>query len=110
MSNSFFDPFVPIPGDASLGMDRRFSMGAASNSFPAVSDFHTAPGPRVNARRDSLFGSLSLGAHGSDHSGPTFGDFQLFGDMTESADATESSDDCGGMTKNENDEFATDFY
>jgi len=110
MSNSFFNPFAALPGEsASFGVDRRFSM--ASNSFPAVSDFpNTAPGLRVNPRRDSLFGSFSLGAHGSDHSGASFGDFQLFPDITEAADAAEGSDDCGATTKNDNDEFATDFY
>lgn len=110
-SNPFFDPFAGLPSDAAAvtaafggpsGFDRRLSI--ASNSYPVGSDFpHANPG---RVRRDSIFGNLSLGAHGSDHSAPSMRDFELFPDITE------TSGECAeGAPKNDNDndEFSSDF-
>ena len=55
-------------------------------------------------RRDSFLGNLSLSA-GSEHSGPTTKDFELFPDINVNVDA--------GMqppSKNDGDEFSSDFY
>jgi hypothetical protein len=97
ISNPFFDPFGAMPGEAAYGYERRWSM--ASNSYPAGADsaFHTMPGPRLEVgRRDSLFGNVSLGPNGSDH---TLRDFELFPDIVEPVEPP----------RNDGDEFSSDF-
>ncbi|CAB9528249.1 expressed unknown protein [Seminavis robusta] len=104
LSNPYFDPFastVTMTGETGYGNDRRLSI--ASNSYPAGSDFpsQNIPGPRV--RRDSLFGNLSVGAHGSDHS---VRDFELFPDITDNNDCAAPKNDTDAAA---GDEFSSDF-
>lgn len=65
---------------------------------------HTSNPGSSTPRRDSFLGNLSITA-GSDHSGPTMKDFELFPDITVNVDA--------GMqppSKNDGDEFSSEFY
>jgi len=109
---SYYDQYAETLGT----YDRRSSM---NHSYPGATDrrlstsnrhpvdyqqLEAGPGPRLASRRDSLFGNLSLPG-GSDHSGPSLHDFELFPDISATADHSNNN----LADEKDNDEFATDF-
>ena len=108
--SNFFDQYGSMPQTepTMYGYDPRPSLGPAMNSYPAGFEYQQQqqmPGPRLPVpRRDSLFGNLSI-TQGSDHSGPSIKDFELFPEITVNTDTGTQP-----PPKNDGDEFSSDFY
>ena len=108
-------------GDQRATKRRRFSnyfdqYGNAHQAGPTVHGYpaelgyeqpQQAPVPSsANSRRDSFLGNISF-TDVSDHSGPTMKDFELFPDITANADAGTQPP---STSKNDGDEFSSEFY
>ena len=110
---------IPLLGDQRATKRRRFSnyfdqYGSTHQGeptgYPAELGYEQsqqAPVPSsANLRRDSFLGNLSI-TGGSDHSGPSMKDFELFPDITVNVDAGAQPP---STSKNDGDEFSSEFY